>query len=712
MKFTQSWKGRNCREGDMWLSATVPGNIQYDYGVAHNFDDVQHADNHLRFVALENDAWEYVTHLKYHRHEGERVYFVTEGISYQYDIYLNDALIYSYEGMFRPVELDLTDGLTGGDDVLRVYIYPHPKRKDAKPGTRDEADQSCNPPVYYGWDWNPRLLISGLWEEAYIETRDEAYIGGCEVLADLSDDMKTGTVTYTFDCAIPCETLLYDENGTVVYRGTERTITVDAPALWWCNGQGEPTLYRWEIRNEREVREGYIGFRKLRLVRNADANGPTDFPKSRYEAPITIELNGRRIMGKGSNWVNPELFWGHITAERYDALLTLARDCHMNILRMWGGAGICKKAFYDICDRYGILVWQEFMLACNNYRATEHYMKVLESEATAIIKKLRAHPSLALWCGGNELFNSWSGMDDQSHALRLLNKLCYEYDYKRPFLATSPLEGMAHGGYTFYDTRQGGEVFNEFRRSHNTAYTEFGVPSLASAETLREIIPADELFPPRKTPAWVAHHGFDAWGENRWLCLDILKSYFGDADSIEELVAQSTWLQCEGYRAAFEEMRRQWPHCSMSINWCYNEPWKTAAGNNLIAYPHKPKPAYEYVKAAMRPTLFSARVDKFRWQEGETFAAELWLLNDLPEKVEGAVHVSLELGGVTYDLLDWSGEASANSNLQGPTVRMVLPTSDAGELTLILSAENGKESRYRLQYTHKSRKAAPKVLNM
>ena len=127
MKFTQSWKGRNCREGDLWFSATVPGNIQYDYGVAHNFDDVQYADNHLRFVALENDAWEYVTHLKYHRHEGERVYFVTEGISYQYDIYLNDALIYSYEGMFRPVELDLTDGLTGGDDVLRVYIYPHPK---------------------------------------------------------------------------------------------------------------------------------------------------------------------------------------------------------------------------------------------------------------------------------------------------------------------------------------------------------------------------------------------------------------------------------------------------------------------------------------------------------------------------------------------------------------------------------------------------------
>lgn len=93
----------------------------------------------------------------------------------------------------------------------------------------------------------------------------------------------------------------------------------------------------------------------------------------------------------------------------------------MNILRMWGGACACKDSFYELCDEYGIMVWQEFMLACNNYVATKHYISVLESEATALILRLRAHPCIAFWCGGNELFNRWSGMDDQSHALRLLN---------------------------------------------------------------------------------------------------------------------------------------------------------------------------------------------------------------------------------------------------------------------------------------------------
>ena len=95
-----------------------------------------------------------------------------------------------------------------------------------------------------------------------------------------------------------------------------------------------------------------------------------------------------------------------------------------------------EKAINDICDEMGILVWQEFMLACNDYPDEKHYLEVLEKEGKSIIKSIKRHPSLALWCGGNELFNSWSGMDEQSLALRLLNKLCYEYDRDHPYLIT------------------------------------------------------------------------------------------------------------------------------------------------------------------------------------------------------------------------------------------------------------------------------------
>ncbi len=709
MKFYQKWQGRNCSpERNAWFEATVPGNIQKDYAIANNFADWQYSDNHKQFIELEDDHWEYRTSLCYDKKDGERVFFVSEGINYKYDVLLNGDNIYSYEGMFRGFELDITDKLTGKDDMLTVHIYPHPKSTRGEAGTRDEANESCNPPVYYGWDWNPRLLISGMWDEAYIETRDETYIDKCEVLAELSDDMTEGFVSCVFQCALPCEIMLFDADGAEIYRGTDKSFRVKAPKLWWCNGQGEAYLYKWVIRNAKEERTGYIGFRRLRLLRNLEFEGPKVFPKGPYEAPITIELNGRRIFCKGSNWVNPELFWGDITAELYEKQILLAKNCNMNIFRMWGGAGAPKKSFYDICDREGMLVWQEFMLACNEYIGLEGYMKTLESEASAIIRKFRYHACLVFWCGGNELFNSWSGMDQQSHPLRLLDKLCYELDYKRPFLFTSPLIGMAHGGYTFYSDDQGGDVFQQFQSSNCTAYTEFGVPAIASMDTLKTIIPENEMFPPEPTPAWIAHHGFGAWGMERWLCKNVLDKYFDEPSSMREMVDRSNWLQCEGYRGAFEEIRRQWPRCSMGINWCYNEPWKTAAGNNLLAYPSTPRPSYYYVQKAMRPTLFSARVPKFDWKRGETFEAELWLLNDAPESVKGSVKVSAEIGGAHFDLGEWRTEVQGNTNGRGPTVRFVLPDIDGTDkLILKLDSEDGRESCY--EYLYRPKKNIKKI---
>ena len=195
--------------------------------------------------------------------------------------------------------------------------------------------------------------------------------------------------------------------------------------------------------------------------------------------------------------------------------------------------------------------------------------------------------------------------------------------------------------------------------------------------------------------------------------MDVLEMYFGKQSSLEEVVENSSWLQCEGYKAAFEEMRRQWPHCSMALNWCYNEPWITAANNSIVEYPARPKPAYEAVKAALRPTLFSARIAKFSWREGETFEAELWLLNDKPERAYGKVKAVLQIGDRTLDLLEWTAEADAGLNTQGPTVRLVLPHADTDRITLILLAENGTESRYTLQYKPTSTPVnTVKILNM
>ena len=319
-----------------------------------------------------------------------------------------------------------------------------------------------------------------------------------------------------------------------------------------------------------------------------------------------------------------------------------------------------------------------------------------------------------MYCGGNELFNNWSLMTDQSLALRLLNKLCYDLDRDRPFIMTSPVFGMGHGGYTFYDPDAKCDVFTLFQKSGCTAYTEFGVPGVTDLENLKKIIPEDEMFPIRNMGSWRLHHAFGAWGAERWLCMDVLSMYAQEPlDTIEKVIAQAEWLQCEGYKAVFEEARRQAPYCSMAINWCYCEPWITGAGNSLITYPTKAKPAYYAVKSALRPVMASARIPRFDWKAGECFRAELWLLNDSDKPACETIKASIKLNGAEYELFTWnSGEVSANTNKIGPSVNFVLPDVDATELVLCLDTGSGASSEYRLCYRRSETYAVSRQMNV
>lgn len=715
MKFHQSWTAVG--QDGFEFPARVPGTLQSDYAQARGWGDIQYADTVYRFEEIEDWAWVYKTRLDFRAQPEEQVFFVAEGIDYSFDICLNGSVIHSQEGMYTPVKLDLTQTARPGD-LLEVRIHPRPWREGAlvRPHfSRTAADASCKPPVTYGWDWNPQVVNLGMWLDAYVLVCKADHIHACEPFYTLNEDRTRARVCFETRCAGSVEYTVTDPDGKVVYQGQEPAFDIENPRLWWCNGQGAPELYQWTAKSGSDEVSGVIGFRTIRLVRNTGADIPPTFPKPRYPAPITIELNGRRIFSKGSNYVNPEIFFGEITAQRYAEQIDLAKQANMNILRIWGGAGVCKPEFYDLCDRAGILVWQEFMLACNNYIGTPEYLRVLEQEGTSIIKALRRHPCLAFWCGGNELFNSWSGMDDQSLPLRLLNKLCYEHDPMRPFMMTAPLEGMAHGSYTFVSGPDNKDVFQRFNGSHCTAYSEFGVPSIAPVENLRRIIPEEELFPFRETSSWVAHHGYQAFIGDTWLCESLYARYFGPASSLEERVEQSNWIQSIGYQAIFEEARRQWPHCSMALNWCFNEPWITAANNSLVAYPSQPKPALQAVANSLAGQVPSARIEKFHWKTGERFSAELWMLNDLPETAEEEVRVTLTVNGQTQELLRWqTGVVAENQNKLGPTVNVMLPKEVTdSELLLELHTLSGKHNSYRLLLTGKKGAKAPTLtMNM
>ncbi|MCL2035210.1 MAG: hypothetical protein FWG94_10850 [Oscillospiraceae bacterium] len=700
-KIELNWKtGHSAELGtapDRMVAARVPGNANLDWALATGMPDWKRGTGFEEYRWTENCWWLYEAQLpKCELRQGEQVFLVTEGIDYQYRIELDGKLLCEHEGMFSRQEIPLP---ASGGEVLRIWIAPVPKYPLGIKDTREEAAQCTKPAASYGWDWHPRLIPVGLWQDTYLEIRGASYIQDIQVDYELANDFSSADVTFTVNVHgegdLSC--IIYDAQGEAVARGqcvirtTEDSehkikMTVNNPKLWWCNGYGEPNLYKYGVElapigTAAESYSGTIGFRTIALTMNEGAwEEPKEFPMGPSPAPITITLNGVPVFAKGSNWVNPEVFTGTITRETYEPLIKLAHQANFNILRCWGGSIINKKPFFELCDSCGILVWQEFMLSCNNYVGTKEYLRLLEQEAVAIIKKLKGHACIALWCGGNELFNNWSKMTNQSAALRLLDKLCYEHDPKRPYLMTSPLHGMAHGYYTFRYP-DGREVFQVMPSAHHTAYTEFGVPSISCAETCGETADREQLFPLVKNAVTIAHHAFGAWGDAAWSYLDIINDYFGKAGSLEDLIEWSQWMQGEGYRCIFEEARRQKPYCSMAVNWCFNEPWPTLANNSLINYPATPKKSYQAVADACRSKKMSARIPKFTWRGGEQFTVDLWLLNDGCESVAaGEAAVSVELRGEVYALQTWKyGEAAANTNIEGPTLRFNLPEFDAGE---------------------------------
>lgn len=706
-----------------WYNSTVPGAVQLDVMVAEKYKQPYWFGNNFeQFTWMEGAYFTYKTQFaKPEIKEGQKVFFHSKGIDYQFIIALNGEKIHEQEGMFTYVDLDLTDKLKAQNEIT-ITLLPVPTVAGSRNTIwhyRDNARKSVKPAVSYGWDWHPRLITRGIWDETYLEVRNASFLQNVWVSYELNESLTDASIkvevegsslagnTYKWTLKNPDGSTAITKEGSF----TKDNITyIDAELknvkLWWPNGYGKPELYTsvLEIAKNGQMadkKEQKVGFRRVKLIMSENGwDEPSKFPKGRSVAPAVFEVNGKRIFAKGSNWVHPEIFMGLATKATYESHIKLAKEANFNIFRIWGGGVHNKESFFELCDEYGIMVWNEFPLACNLYPDEKPYLTVLEQEARSIIKRGRTHASLALWCGGNELFNEWSRMTEQSHPLRLLNKLCYELDPNTPFNYTSPVDGMGHGHYVFWEPANGSEVFQWMPKANNTAYTEFGVPATANLEVIKAMMPKNEWFPPRLGTGWETHHAFNVWGKNRWLELPFLTEYFGEIKTLEDLVAYSQLTQCEGYKCIFEEARRQKPYCGMAINWCYQEPWPCAANNSLINWPSIPKPAYFHVGKALRPVLASARIPKFRWDEGETFSCDLYLLNDTYDKIPaGRMKAKLVFDDdKSLPFAEWNYPATEESNnVVGPTGRVKLPKMKSNLFKLVVEVEGKPE--YTSEYT-------------
>lgn len=713
-----------------FFPAAVPGAVQADYARAKGWPDKNYGLNHKAYKALEDFWWLYTAPLSFTLTEGQIASMVFTAIDYAYEIRVDGQVLHTGEGMFSPIRVDVT-AFAGKNATLEVLVFPTPRCDDSN--CRDQARKSFKPCVPYGWDYHPRIVPSGIWDETYLLVEDRHSIRTLDADYRLTDGFTRCdiTVTAALNGCGDVEVALLDGDTVVAEAkaagaaGVQTfALTVEEPKLWYPVGYGEQ--YRYTLR-ARTLRDGAvveemtraIGFRRSRLVMNDGAwIEPRDFPKSRSVAPATFEINGRRMFVKGSNWVNTQIFHGEMTEENYRTLLTLVRDANMNILRIHGGGPVNKECFFDLCDEMGIMVWQEFPLACNEYPDEDGFLAVVKQDAEAIIKRVRTHPCHVLWCGGNELFNNWSGMTEQHHTLRLLDSLCYEHDRFTPFMMTSPLFGMGHGHYLNYDETTGKEFITTLVHSNNTAYAEFGSPGMADIDYLRSIMSEEDLNDCcAENEVWLTHHGFKSWFPETWVRKAEANYYFGGFDGMEDLCNKTRFIQAMGYKSLFEEMRKQWPYCAMALNWCFNEPWPTVANNSLLSWPAIPKPAYYAVREALRPQLSSLRVEKHLWWDDEPFTAEVWMLNDSIEELPaGRVAVSYALGDgeyVRWGTLDFAALAPQTNRNLG-RITLSVPSGFAGMIRVRLTVDGAPEMDSEYSYPCRARRivSTKGMLNM
>ncbi len=718
MKHLLNWSVGFCDSAkerpENYVKATVPGAVQLDYAKAYHLPDYRREKHFEDYKWMEDKFWVYTAEFDASSiDENKKLFLVAKGIDYQYDILVNGKQIYSHRGMYTLVCEELT-AFKGTCLKFEIVVYPVPKstvpnwdgdimHKD----TRDEANQCCKPAVSYGWDFHPRLIPLGIWDDIYLlETIRETVVNP-EVSCTLNEDRSRAKVIFCAHGAPDGKWTFSSPNGELLFEGVGENleVSVEHPKLWWCNGYGKPNLYSWTFRAGEVEKSGKVGFKTVELVKAPGSwDELTHHPLTRNTPPIMLRLNGVDIFAKGTNWVAPEIFYGLLDCDRYLEQLTLAKEANMNYVRCWGGAVVNKDCFFDICDELGLLVWQEFPLACNNYTGTPDYLSQLKTEGLAIINRVKNHVCLMLWCGGNELFNNWSGMTEQSEAIRLMNHMTYVHTPKIPFLSTAPVMGMAHGGYTF--TYGGKEAFEAISESNYTAYTEFGMGGYSNLDTLCMITDREVLF--QDTDIMEAH--------GTHLEEETFEQYFGKVEDVEQKVQCGQLMQSMVQQFIFEEARRQKPYCSMASNWCLNEPWPNTCNNSLIGYPTSIKPAYYAVQAACRSVLASARIRKFVYKAGEMLDFDLFLLNDSLEQVEdNSVNVYVQIGRQGREfLMKWDyTKVPVNTNVVGPTVRYILPYVEEADFIRIVLDCGAYSSQYVMKYQipEKTMVSAPRKMN-
>ncbi len=660
---------------DAWLPATVPGNVRADLVRAGCIPDLFFGTQAEDGQWVDRHSWWLVRDWHLPLSPGARVHLVFRGVDYLWDSFLNGHHLGRREGMFSSLVVEVSD-LLRAENRLAVRVTGSkwvPKRRSSlglrllnhlesqltsvgkrHPHRRDTL--KCQ--MGFGWDFAPALLTMGIWDDVYAIVSGDAFIRDIEVAQQLGEGEAQLAIGVDVDARAAQTALLrctltgegFDATPVVVGRSIELErdgchysleLHVPKPHLWWPWDQGSPDLYSLTV----EVWDGdrcLDSYTRTVGLRQVELGG------------WSLRVNDRPVYARGANWVPANVLPGLVKEGDYRELLALARQANMNMLRVWGGGLREKRAFYDLCDRLGIMVWQEFPLACaylGQFPRSPDYLRLVERESEAIVLDLRHHPSVVLWCGGNEF-----SPRRNRPVVDALRRSVDKRDPERPFLAASPFGGDSHNWRVWH----GFHSPAAYRDDDSLFASEFGLQAVPDRETLEKFIPAEELWPPG--PSW-SHHGAGVVKLLRYA-----RPFLQDSEpTLDETIDASQQAQAHGLQIAIEHYRRAKVRGGGGVLvWQLNEPWP-AISWALIDYYRQQKAAYAVVQRLMNPVLVSLEYPLRHYQAGDELSIGIWVFNDTPK----------HLSGCELEIVLWAGSGQAAAR---HTMDVVVETSSACDI--------------------------------
>ena len=629
-------KGRRQTDlsGEVSLTATVPGCAQLDLsreGILP--EDLFMGENITATEKFEDYEWWYERSFTAPE-EKERIYLVFEGVDCLAEYFLNGVKIGKTENSFIEHEFRVDGLLKDGENVITVHIksatvyadgMDHPLRTLFS--INADSVFLRKPPHSFGWDIMPRAVTSGLWRGVRLEVRDEIYFSQAYVVADGKEPV---TLFYTL------ATDLTDFDGVEIeldFRSSDSTVKerfyskkkydrfifdIKNPKLWFPYGYGVANMYDGCIRIYRHgelvhERETSFGVREVKLERR-DAEG---FDHGQFR----FLINGVEVMCKGSNWVPLDAFHSR-DAERYDKAFELIKDIGCNILRCWGGNVYEDHKFFDFCDRHGVMVWQDFSMACALYPENEEFMRNMKNEVTAVIRKLRQHPSIILWAGDNEVDACFPMYDPGANKItrQLISDCIRDNDLKRPYLPSSPYisEKMYSAGFAsqtldshLVEEHNWGprDYFKSDYYKNNRAHfvSETGYHGCPSLESIKKFITPERVWPYHNNPEWILHSSDQKGNDFRVMLMEKqVKQLFGEVPTDpEKYVLASQISQAEAKKFFVERMRIGRPDKTGIIWWNLLDGWPQMS-DAVVDYFFEKKLAYRYIKRSQAPFVIAA----------------------------------------------------------------------------------------------------------